>query len=186
MTDDLNPTGPSQPTTAQAYTTPGNPATHNPAERAAAADSSPSSSSSGPAVVDRRVPTKQTTADDEATASSLGRGVRKPGAAGEEAKGLRDEDVGRHRELDAQQMAAPGEGRVAAAVRGGEDGMKTGSGGVEPGLETDLERKKAEQAPLRDAIKEERQHNVDVGGVLGQTGGPANPVDKDNYPNSSS
>lgn len=44
-------------------------------------------------------------------------------------------------------------------------------------------RKKAEQAPLREAVKEERQHNVDVGGVLGQTGGPANPVGKDNYPN---
>lgn len=44
-------------------------------------------------------------------------------------------------------------------------------------------RKKAEQAPLREAAKEERAHNVDVGGVLGQTGGPANPVGKDNYPN---
>lgn len=47
-------------------------------------------------------------------------------------------------------------------------------------------RKKAEQAPLREAIKEQRAHDVDVGGVLGQRGGPANPVDKNNYPNTSS
>lgn len=45
-------------------------------------------------------------------------------------------------------------------------------------------RKKAEQAPMREAVKEKKQHDVDVGGVLGQRGGPANPVDKDNYPNS--
>lgn len=44
-------------------------------------------------------------------------------------------------------------------------------------------RKKAEQAPAREAIQNERQKGVDVGGVLGQRGGPANPVDKDNYPN---
>lgn len=44
-------------------------------------------------------------------------------------------------------------------------------------------RKKAEQAPARKAIQDERQKGVDVGGVLGQRGGPANPVDKDNYPN---
>ncbi|KAL1651335.1 hypothetical protein SLS58_000674 [Diplodia intermedia] len=181
MTDDLNPTGPSQPTLDQAYTTPGNPATHNPAERAAAGTTARANADS-PAV-DQRIPTKQTASADEATASSLGRGVRAPGRPGEEAKGLGEEDVGRHNELDAQQMAAPGEGRVAAAV---ESQGKTGSGGTEPGLETDLDRKKAEQAPMREAIKEERQHKVDVGGVLGQTGGPANPVGKDNYPNTSS
>lgn len=45
-------------------------------------------------------------------------------------------------------------------------------------------RKKAEQAPAREKIKAEKQHNIDVGGILGQRGGPANPVDKNNYPNS--
>lgn len=34
MTDDLNPTGPSQPSLNQAYTTPGNPAQKEPAEQA--------------------------------------------------------------------------------------------------------------------------------------------------------
>lgn len=78
-------------------------------------------------------------------------------------------------------MAAPGEGKIASAVD-----EKPGATGAQPGLESDLDRKKAEQAPLREQKKEERKHDVDVAGVLGQTGGPANPVDKDNYPNSSS
>lgn len=44
--------------------------------------------------------------------------------------------------------------------------------------------KKAEQAPKRAAIDAEKEKELDVGGILGQRGGPANPVDKDNYPNS--
>lgn len=36
-------------------------------------------------------------------------------------------------------------------------------------------RKKAEQAPAREAIKEERKKEFDVGGVLGQRGGVVNP-----------
>jgi len=78
-------------------------------------------------------------------------------------------------------MAAPGEGKIASAV---ED--KPGATGAQPGLESDLYRKKAEQAPLREQKKAERQEAVDVGGVLGQRGGPANPVDKNGYPNASS
>lgn len=75
-------------------------------------------------------------------------------------------------------MAAPGERKVAEAV---ED--KPGATGGQEGLESELDRKKAEQAPAREAIKAQRKENVDVGGILGQRGGPANPVDKDNYPN---
>jgi len=37
MSDGLNPTGPSQPTLNQAYSTPGNAATKEPAEKAQAA-----------------------------------------------------------------------------------------------------------------------------------------------------
>ena len=113
----------------------------------------------------------------EATPTSVARGVRGAGP-GEESKGLTEEDVGRHNELDGQQMRAPGEGDIATAVD-----EKPGATGGQQGLETDLDRKKAEQAPAREAKKEERQHNIDVGGILGQRGGPANPVDKDNYPN---
>ena len=37
---------------------------------------------------------------------------------------------------------------------------------------------------MRDAIKDARREHVDVGGVLSNRGGPANPVGKGNYPNS--
>jgi hypothetical protein len=49
-----------------------------------------------------------------------------------------------------------------------------------------LNRKKAEQADARNAIKEEKAGNFAAGGAAGQTGGPANPVGKNNYPNSGS
>jgi hypothetical protein len=78
-------------------------------------------------------------------------------------------------------MAAPGEGKIHDAVM-----EKPGASGMQPGMETDLERKKREQAPAREAIEAEKQGKVDVAGVLGQRGGPANPVDKDNYPNTGS
>lgn len=81
--------------------------------------------------------------------------------------------MGRSQDVNAEQMAAPGEGAVADAVKG----TKSGGGGKEPGLETDLDRKKEEQAPMREAMKEEQKKEVDVGGILGQRGGPANPVD---------
>jgi len=117
---------------------------------------------------------------EEATPTSVAYGIR--GAPpGEEAKGFTQEDYGKHTELDAAQMAAPGEGKIYEAVE-----EKPGADGAQPGLETDLERKKAEQAPAREAIEAEKQKEVDVGGVLGQRGGPANPVDKDNYPNTGS
>lgn len=129
---------------------------------------------------DKRIPQEQSASQEDATPTSVARGVRGAGP-GEESKGLSQEDVGRHNELDAEQMAAPGEGKIADAVE-----EKPGASGSQQGLESDLDRKKAEQAPAREAVKEQRQHDVDVGGVLGQRGGPANPVDKDNYPNSGS
>jgi hypothetical protein len=68
-------------------------------------------------------------------------------------------------------MAAPGEGKVASAVD-----RKPGASGAMEGTETDLDRKKAEQAPLREGIKKEREKKVDVGGVLGQRSAPADPT----------
>lgn len=172
---DLNPTGPSQPTQEQAYTTPGNPASKTSAEVSQSALNSVNNSKP----TDTRIPTKQVS-EDEAQPSALGRGIH--GAPpGEEAKGLTEEDVGRHRELDGQQMGAPGEGAVADAVAG--RGTK-GIGGQQPDFAADLDRKKAEQAEARDAIKQQKSENMAVGGELGQQGGPANPVGKDNYPNS--
>ena len=126
---------------------------------------------------DKRIPTKQTTSQSEATPTPVAYGIR--GApAGEERHGLTHEDVGRSNELDAQQMAAPGEGKVASAVDN-----KPGASGEQPDLASDLDRKKEEQAEAREEIKAQKQEDVDVAGVLGQRGGPANPVGKDNYPN---
>lgn len=129
---------------------------------------------------DKRIPQKQTTSQDEATPTSVARGIR--GAPpGEEAKGLTHEDVGRSNENDGEQMAAPAEGKIAAAVDN-----KPGATGAQEGLESDLDRKKAEQAPAREEIKEQKKKEVDVAGILGQRGGPANPVDNENngnYPN---
>jgi hypothetical protein len=196
----LDPKGPSQPTLNQAYTTPGNPASQNPAEHAQASFNAADNSAS----VDQRIPTKQAS-DNQGLENAKAPGGGKHGApAGEEAKGLTEEDVGRHKELDGQQMAAPGEGDVAAAVAKGGKGQ--GGGGAEPDLASDLDRyvlgshcscrvwlytdklnrKKAEQADARNAIKQEKAGNFAAGGAAGQSGGPANPVDKNNYPNSGS
>ncbi|KAF2622744.1 hypothetical protein BU25DRAFT_377155 [Macroventuria anomochaeta] len=174
----LSPTGPSQPTQNQAYETPGNPVSANPTEKATQGFNASDNSAS----VDQRIPQKQASdaAGDRNAKFEEGAGVH--GApAGEERKGLSQEDVGRHKELDGQQMAAPGEGRVADAVAQGGKGM--GGGGSEPSFTSDLDRKKAEQAEAREAIKQERAGNIQAGGAAGQTGGPANPVDQGGYPN---
>jgi hypothetical protein len=49
-----------------------------------------------------------------------------------------------------------------------------------------LARKKAEQADARNAIKQEKSQAFAAGGAAGQQGGPANPVGKNNYPNTGS
>jgi len=157
-----------QPTQQQAYETSGNNVTKEPAEQENAAQNSAAveqgqTSSSRPAA--------ESTTKNEPTPSSLGQGIR--GAPdGEEAKGKTETDVGRHNELNGEQMAAPGEGKIAAAVRN-----KAGASGSQVGMESDLDRKKKEQAPLREHNEEKRESEVDVGGVLGQRGGPASTVD---------
>ena len=107
----LDPSGPSQPTLDQAYTTPGNSASKNPSE--SSQTNAQAHDSSQP--IDKRIPATQSTdAGNEGQPSALGRGIR--GAPpGEEAKGLSHEDVGQHKELDGQQMAAPGEGQIGRA-----------------------------------------------------------------------
>jgi len=152
----------SQPTQDQVYTTPGNPSTKNPSEAAQTSANANDPSEE----VDQRIPEKQTSGS-QATASSLGRGIH--GApAGEEGKGKSDEDVGRHNELDGEQMAAPGEGKVADAVAGrGGDGNV---GGEQVDLASDLDRKKAEQAGAREEMKAKRSQGEDIGGTSGGIG----------------
>ncbi len=108
----------------------------------------------------------------------MARGVR-GGGEGEKSSGLTDQEQGKSADVNAEQLATYSEGKVADAVQ-----EQSGGGGGEPGLETDLDRKKAEQAPAREAQQQEDKKKVDVASVLGQRGGPANPVDKGNYPNS--
>nr|POF26271.1 hypothetical protein CFP56_22420 [Quercus suber] len=165
--------GHNQPTLQQSYETPGNPASKEPAEEAQTQVNAHDASQP----VDRRVPQEQNASVDDATPSSLGYGVR--GAPpGEEAAGRTEADVSRARENDGEQMRAPGEGEIASAVD-----RKPGASGEEQGLELDLDRKKAEQAPAREKVQAEEKKELDVAGILSQRGGPANPVDKDGYPN---
>jgi len=112
----------------------GNPASQDPVEKEEASFNAADNSAS----VDQRIPTKQAT-DNQGLDNAKAPGGGKHGApAGEESKGLTEEDVGRHNELDAQQMGAPGEGKVAAAVAKGGKGQ--GGGGAEPDQASDLDR----------------------------------------------
>lgn len=104
----LSPTGASQPTQDQAYETPGNPASANPVEKSQQAFNASDNSAS----VDQRIPQKQASDAAGHRNAKFEEGAGVHGApAGEESKGLTEEDVGRHKELDGEQMAAPGEGR---------------------------------------------------------------------------
>ncbi|KAH8732966.1 hypothetical protein GQ44DRAFT_745213 [Phaeosphaeriaceae sp. PMI808] len=157
----LDPKRPSQPTLSQAYTAPGNPTSQNPVEQKEASFNAVDNSAS----VDQRIPTKQAS-DSQGLNNAKAPGGRTHSAPpGEESKGLTEEDVGRHNELDGEQMAAPGEGDVAAAVAKGGKGQ--GGGGAQPDLASDLD-------------------NDIIETILTQTGGPANPVDNHNYPNTGS
>lgn len=91
---------------------------------------------------------------------------------GEDPSKISAQDAGMSGEVSAEQMGAPGEDKVADAVK---SSSKSGSGGSEPGLETDLDKKKAEQAPAREAQKEKDGKDLDVGGILGQRSAPADP-----------
>lgn len=100
----------------------------------------------------------------------MARGVRGAGE-GEDPSQLSNQEQGKSADVDGDQLATYSEGKIADAQQ-----KQSGAGGGEPGLETDLDRKKAEQAPAREAAKKEGKKEVDVSGVLGQRGGPANPV----------
>lgn len=124
----LSPTGPSQPTQSAAYETAGNAASKQPAEASAAQQ--PRSAEK----VDQRIPQQQSSSIDDATPNAMGRGIHGAGP-GEEAQGKTHEDVGRHKELDGQQMAMPGEGRVREAVE-----QKPGAAGQQEDFLSDLDR----------------------------------------------
>ena len=68
---------------------------------------------------------------------------------------------------DADQMRTLDEGDVANAQQ-----TKHGFGEQED-LASDLDRKKAEQAPQREEVKSQRREDVDVAGALGDRSGPS-------------
>ncbi|KAI1330859.1 hypothetical protein F5Y16DRAFT_361438 [Xylariaceae sp. FL0255] len=135
-----------QPPMSAAYEVEGNAVDSTPAEQRAAHHHGHGEQ------IEQRSSSKQPI--ENATASSLGYGER--GApAGEERFGVSEEQAGRHRELEGEQMRAPGEGAVADAVR-----QKPGASGAQPDLAKDLDRKKREQADAREEVKAERQSGM--------------------------
>ncbi|KAJ1333002.1 hypothetical protein MN608_02992 [Microdochium nivale] len=150
----MDPSGPSQPSWPNAYETKGNPADSSPAEQRRAEQKQHQHGTS-PVVEERKPGAKQHSSTADALPTSLAQGVSGGAIQGEERYGRSEEDVGRHRELDGEQMRAPGEGRVAQAV---ED--KPGAGPPEQDFASDLDRKKKEQAGLREEMKNARQHGM--------------------------
>lgn len=117
-----------QPHVNEAYNTAGNPVSKEPQELREAAQQDNSRTT------ERRNPGDEE--DQQPKPAPLGRGIH--GApAGEEAKGETEESIGRHNELDAEQMAAPGEKKVYDAVT---SNSKPGSGGNAPDTASDLDR----------------------------------------------
>ncbi|KAI1102769.1 hypothetical protein F4804DRAFT_333927 [Jackrogersella minutella] len=144
----MDPSGPAQPPKETAYKTQGNPTTSSLPEQRSARHHTHGKP------VEERVPPAKSSSQDDATPSSLGYGIH--GApAGQERYGRTQEQVGRSRELDGDQMRAPGEGEVASAVE-----RKSGAGGSQPDLAGDLDRKKEEQASKREAIKKQRSQGM--------------------------
>jgi len=159
----LEPSGSAQPPKDEVYTTTQNPASKAPAE----VHSHPAAGKA------QDVRSGSHSDTSQAVPSSLGQGIH--GAPPATSDPANDTSV-----TNAEEKMQPlAEDHIADAV----EGVKPGSGGAQPGLESNLDRKKAEQAPLRDAMQDQRKQDIDVGGILGQRGGPANPVDKNNYPN---
>jgi len=146
-----------QPSQEAAYQTAGNPVDHKPneahiAEQNARSDSQP---------IAHRGPS-DTLPEDAAVPTSRSRGIH--GAPpGEETRGYTQDKLDSEA-LDAAQMAAPGEGKIYEAVQ-----QKSGASGAQPGLESDLDRKKQEHEEARRTAQGEdaaRRREVDVGGVL--------------------
>lgn len=167
----LDPSGPAQPSIDTPYTHPANPAltTSEQQTTSSPSTSSDAQSRSNPSKQDRRLPSNT---DDTRTAvpSSLGYGVTPDQASATDAGG--DEKYGKEvSNTEGEQMRAPGEGDVADAVRGNKYG---GDGGEQGDLAAGLERKRDEQAELREERRGER-----YGGAAAGTGSGSGSGDKE-------
>ncbi|KAI4153929.1 MAG: hypothetical protein LQ340_002002 [Diploschistes diacapsis] len=159
----MDPQGPSQPPLDTVYNTAGNPADQNPQEQRTA---SVNENSNVGSLVEAReqgdvpVPSNH---DQAATSTSLGYGARD--SSGDKGSSISQGVSG----TEGDQMRPPGEGDVY------EQQFKKTGFGEQKDLASDLDRKKAEQSGMREQVKQQRESNVDVGGALGQRGGPAVP-----------
>lgn len=126
----LDPSGPSQPPVDSAYKAESNPVTTEPSEQ----QSVPRKHET---TTEKRDPSSTTNSRQDATATSLGRGVYGAGP-GEETKGRTQEQLDRG-DLEGEQIRPPGEGDVAAAVE-----RKSGAGVAQPDLAGDGERQVGE------------------------------------------
>lgn len=124
----MEPSATPQPPKDTSHTTPGNPVNRDPAEQQAARHRGHGDTTAV------RIPDSQSSGLQDATPSSLAYGMRGAGP-GEEATGRTAEQMGRHQELEGEQMRAPGEGNVADVVH-----RKPGAGGAQPDLASDLDR----------------------------------------------
>ncbi|KAF6220278.1 hypothetical protein HO133_003410 [Letharia lupina] len=156
----MDPQAPSQPSIDTAYDNPDNPADQTASERKDATSTSASQQRSDPAS-ERREPNdtvgdRGSASQNEAMPSSLGYGAQDSSGDADESMG------GPVSNQEGEQMRAAGDGDIAAAQEG-----KHGFG-EQTSLTSDLDRKKAEQAE----IKDERDGGgggggVDVQGALG-------------------
>ncbi|KUI54482.1 hypothetical protein VP1G_01865 [Cytospora mali] len=157
----------SQPSNIEPYIQQDNPVTKEPLERKIADANQSTESVRGADAV-------PATHTGDGTFSSLGRGVR--GGQPSDATETRNTNPGRtsdeepqNENVDAEQMASAGEGKVAAAVER-KSGTQKAPGDGEVTFDdyaSDLDRKKAEQAEAREEIQQARKSGVDVDGGAG-------------------
>ncbi|KAF6784146.1 hypothetical protein CSOJ01_15802 [Colletotrichum sojae] len=164
---------PPQPPKAEAYTTPSNPASKNPAEDTAAWESE---ASARDAVLGRKpFPQSQSRSSDDAVPSSLGQGVHSSGPVDETERANTARGTGKTLEnpnVEAEQMATLGEGEVADAVERKSGTQKVPDQDVKyDDYASGLKRKKEEQKEAREAVKEARSQGVDVDGGFGGRAG---------------
>ncbi|KAI9722737.1 MAG: hypothetical protein M1812_001668 [Candelaria pacifica] len=161
----MDPKGPAQPSLDQVYETSGNPASQTPKESHTASINAHTNTSKTSHRTQNDVP------NSKATSSALDAGgfgeKDAPLSSGVYGGGDQDQS-GRQGELEGEQMGAPGEGDIMRAQEN-----KTGAG-EQASLTKGLDRKKEEQRGAREAIQDERRKEVDIGGALGDRGGPAN------------
>ena len=178
----MDPQAPSQPSIDTAYDNPDNPADQTSAERKAATSVSASQQRSDPAY-ERREPNdtigdRGSASQDDAMPSSLGYGVQDSSKDAGESVSVPHQGLflrltkssliqnwaqmgGPVSNQEGEQMRAAGDGDIAAA-----QDSKHGFG-EQTSLTSDLDRKKREQAEIKDERRGGPGNGVDVQGVLG-------------------